>query len=130
MLFVALSFAIFMDIIFAVAMFLNTTRFIAHSRPVSAKITKLDLKNGTAKAHVLFKELSGKSVETSTVIPLNKYNEGDTIELLYHNDNTENVKINTQSSLWILPRIMFASAAIFSTLLAVIVYLGIAKMPL
>jgi hypothetical protein len=129
LIFVALCFVMLLELIMAFVFFNIIKQFIANSRTVKAKIKKLEDSGNGTKAYISLKDPLGKMVDTTIMVPLNKYKENEEIEVLSNKDNPTEVKFNSFLSLWFLPGAMFQGVIMVGIVLGIMVSMDIAKLP-
>ncbi len=129
LLFIAIAFTIFADLITSFVLFMMSKQFVSNSTTVKAKITKLEVFNNTQKATISFKDNIGSTIQTTLLIPSMKYLEGQEIEVLSHKNNPSKVKLNTFASLWMLPSIVAMFAVMMVIMLIALLAMGVAELP-
>ena len=129
MIFCAVAFAMFINIVPAFISLVLVKKFIANARVVKAKIVKLESLGDRDKAHVVFRDALGREVSAALAVPSKTYKENDLVEILSHKDKPAKVKLNSFMALWVYPVVLFASVAAAALALMALVSVQIAKLP-
>lgn len=129
LLFIAIAFTIFADLITSFALLMMSKQFVSNSTTVKAKITKLEVFNNTHKATISFQDNIGSTIQTTLLIPSMKYLEGQEIEVLSYKNNPSKVKLNTFASVWMLPSIVAMVAVMMVIMLIALLAMGVAELP-
>lgn len=127
--FVAISFALFSDLVIAIVLFATTKRFVSNSRAVLARITRLQSRGNATTAYLSLKNPLGKAIDATLIVPANAYKENQEIEILSHKDNPAKVKVNSYQSLWLLPVTLLHGAVFLGVVLGVLVSMDIVRLP-
>lgn len=129
LIFVALCFLMLQELMTAFVLLNRTKQFVANARTVKAKITKLEFDGKGTKAHISLQDSLGKWIDTTIMVPANKYKETEEIEVLSHKDKPAQVKFNSFLSLWILPAAMFQAVIMTGIVLGILISMDVAKLP-
>ncbi len=129
LIFFLLCFVMISQSILAFVFFNITKQFIHNSRPVKARINKLEIDRGGMIAHISLKDQLGKRVDTTVKTQLNKYKENEEIDVLSHKTMPEKVKINSFLPLWILPGALLQGVIMLGIALAIMTSMNITQFP-
>jgi len=117
------------DLVFAIIFYNLTKKFIASGIVTKAKIIKLERYKQAEKAHFTFVDELKNNVESSTILPRGRYNEGAEIEIIYDKNNPKKLKINNPTTLWTVPIALVVSALTMLFGLFLIKSIGAVKLP-
>ena len=128
LIFVAICFAIFMDVVIGLFMLVRQKKFKENALSTTASVVGKEYYNDVYQYTVEYKDRLGKAY-TGKCSSGQSYSNGDEMEILYDKNNPEKVKPNNKFQLFILPFAMLFGSVMFGIILIVLVNMGIAKIP-
>lgn len=129
LLFLAISLVILVDSITALVLFYCSNKFVSNARKVRAQITKLESSQRGQKAFLIFNDPMVGDIETSIIVPMNKFRENEEIEILSDKSDPTKVKLSSFSSVWLVPFAALQAAIFLAIGLIIMVSQGLAEVP-